>query len=109
MAACEPQKPECSKDNISTNSIDEGLPRELSQLSLSSATSQDELFSDKGHSDSTLKNIFGYFQAQKLCDVALIAGGCRLVCLHANYFILAVYYNYYKFLNIQTADKLLDL
>lgn len=81
MAACEPQKSECSKDNISTNSIDEGLPRELSQLSLSSATSQDELFSDKGHSVSTLKNIFGYFQAQKLCDVALIAGGCRLVCL----------------------------
>ncbi|KOB76183.1 Kelch-like protein 5 [Operophtera brumata] len=76
MAASESQKPECSKDNISTNSIDEGLPRELSQLSLSSATSQDELFSDKGHSDSTLKNIFGYFQAQKLCDVALIAGGC---------------------------------
>lgn len=81
MAACDSQKQETSKDNISTTSIDEGLPRELSQLSLSSATSQDESFSDKGHADATLKNIFGYFQAQKLCDVALIAGGCRLVYL----------------------------
>ncbi|XP_026748878.1 kelch-like protein 5 [Galleria mellonella] len=78
MSGCDSQKPECSKDNISTTSIDEGLPRELSQLSLSSTSSQDEFYCDKGHSDSTLKNIYQYFQAQKLCDVALIAGGCRI-------------------------------
>ncbi|KAL0830632.1 hypothetical protein ABMA28_002774 [Loxostege sticticalis] len=78
MSGCDSQKPESSKDNISTNSIDEGLPRELSQLSLSSASSQDEFYCDKGHSEITLKNIFQYFQSQKLCDVALIAGGCRI-------------------------------
>ncbi|CAG9787729.1 unnamed protein product [Diatraea saccharalis] len=78
MSDCDSQKPECSKDNISTNSIDEGLPRELSQLSLSSASSQDEFYCDKGHSETALKNIFQYFQSQKLCDVTLIAGGCRI-------------------------------
>lgn len=77
MSGCGTQNAEASKDNISTTSIDEGLPRELSQLSLSSASSQDEFFCDKSHSESTIKNIFGYYQAQKLCDVALIAGGCR--------------------------------
>lgn len=81
MSGCDSQKPESTKDNISTNSIDEGLPRELSQLSISSSTSQDEFFCDKGHSEYMLKNIFGYLQAQKLCDVALIAGGSRLVHL----------------------------
>ncbi|RVE44844.1 hypothetical protein evm_010499, partial [Chilo suppressalis] len=78
MSGCDSQKPEGSKDNISTNSIDEGLPRELSQLSLSSASSQDEFYCDKGHSEVTLKNLFHYFQSQKLCDVALIAGGCSI-------------------------------
>ncbi|XP_028175970.1 kelch-like protein 5 isoform X1 [Ostrinia nubilalis] len=78
MSGCDSQKAESSKDNISTNSIDEGLPRELSQLSLSSASSQDEFYCDKGHSEITLKNLFQYFQSQKLCDVALIAGGCRI-------------------------------
>lgn len=85
MSGCDSQKPESSKDNISTNSIDEGLPRELSQLSLSSASSQDEFYCDKGHSEVTLKNIFQYFQSQKLCDVALIAGGCRFVNIVYDY------------------------
>lgn len=67
------------KDNVSRTSVDEGLPRELSQLSLSvSTTSQDESYSYKGHSDVTLRNMYGYFQAKKLCDVVLIAGGCRI-------------------------------
>lgn len=79
MSGCDSQKAEASKDNISTNSIDEGLPRELSQLSLSSASSQDEFYCDKGHSETALKNIYGYYQAQQLCDVVLIAGGTRLV------------------------------
>ncbi|CAH2047275.1 unnamed protein product, partial [Iphiclides podalirius] len=78
MSACESQKSETAKDNISTNSIDEGLPRELSQLSLSSASSQDEFYCDKGHSETALKNIYGYYQSQKLCDVVLIASGCRI-------------------------------
>ncbi|KAH9627698.1 hypothetical protein HF086_016852 [Spodoptera exigua] len=78
MSASETQKPESSKDNISSNSIDEGLPRELSQLSLSSGSSQDEFFCDTGHSGAALKNIFGYYQSQKLCDIVLIAGGCRI-------------------------------
>ncbi|KAI8421797.1 hypothetical protein MSG28_009754 [Choristoneura fumiferana] len=78
MSGCDSQKAEASKDNISTNSIDEGLPRELSQLSLSSASSQDEFYCDKGHSETALKNIYGYYQAQKLCDVVLIAGGTRI-------------------------------
>lgn len=82
MSTSDTQKPETSKDNISSNSIDEGLPRELSQLSLSSAASQDEFFCDTGHSGAALKNIFGYYQSQKLCDVVLIAGGCRFVYLH---------------------------
>lgn len=77
MAASESQKVEASKDNVSTDSVDEGLPRELSQLSLSSSSSQDEFFCDKGHPELTLKNIYGYYQSQKLCDVALIAGSCR--------------------------------
>lgn len=77
MSACDSQKAEPTKDNVSTNSVDEGLPRELSQLSLSSASSQDEYYCDKGHSEITLKNIFSYYQSQKLCDVVLIAGGCR--------------------------------
>lgn len=81
MSVNDSQKPETSKDNISNNSIDEGLPRELSQLSISSVSSQDEFFCDKGHSGSALKNMFGYHQSQKLCDVALIAGGCRFVYL----------------------------
>lgn len=79
MSGCDSQKAESSKDNVSTVSIDEGLPRELSQISLSSASSQDEFFREKGHAEIALKNIFGYYQAQKLCDVFLIAGGCRLV------------------------------
>lgn len=81
MSASDAQKAEASKDNISNNSIDEGLPRELSQLSLSSASSQEEFFCNKGHSGLALKNIFSYYQSQKLCDVALIAGGCRFVYL----------------------------
>lgn len=76
MAASESQKPDGFKDNISNNSIDEGLPRELSQLSLASAASQDE-FTDKGHAENTLKNVCSYYQSQKLCDIVLIAGGCR--------------------------------
>lgn len=84
MSGCDSQKAEASKDSIllSTNSIDEGLPRELSQLSLSSASSTEEFFCDKGHADTALKNIFSYFQSQKLCDVTLVAGGCRFVYLH---------------------------
>ncbi|XP_037969431.2 kelch-like protein 5 isoform X1 [Plutella xylostella] len=77
MAASESQKPDGFKDNISNNSIDEGLPRELSQLSLASAASQDE-FTDKGHAENTLKNVCSYYQSQKLCDIVLIAGGCRI-------------------------------
>lgn len=77
MSNSDSQKPEAAKDNVSTNSIDEGLPRELSQLSLSSGSNPDEFHCNKGHSESTMKNIYGYYQAQKLCDVALIAGGCR--------------------------------
>lgn len=77
MSACETQKGEASKDNISNNSIDEGLPRELSQLSLSSNTSQEEFYCDKGHSDSTLKSIYDYYQSKKLSDIVLIAGGRR--------------------------------
>lgn len=79
MSACESQKTEASKDNVSTHSVDEGLPRELSQLSLSSASNPDEFHCNKGHSEITMKNIFGYYQSQKLCDVSLIAGGCRQV------------------------------
>ncbi|XP_038214043.1 kelch-like protein 5 isoform X1 [Zerene cesonia] len=78
MSTCDTQKAEASKDNVSQNSIDEGLPRELSQLSLSSGSSPDEFHCHKGHSETTLKNIFGYYQAQKLCDVVLIAGTCRI-------------------------------
>ncbi|XP_034829155.1 kelch-like protein 5 [Maniola hyperantus] len=78
MSNSDSQKPEAAKDNVSTNSIDEGLPRELSQLSLSSGSNPDEFHCNKGHSESTMKNIYGYYQAQKLCDVALIAGGCRI-------------------------------
>ncbi|XP_039755120.1 kelch-like protein 5 [Pararge aegeria] len=78
MSNCESQKPEAAKDNVSTNSIDEGLPRELSQLSLSSGSNPDEYHFNKGHSESTMKNIYGYYQSQKLCDVTLIAGGCRI-------------------------------
>ena len=77
MSACETQKTEAAKDNVSTHSVDEGLPRELSQLSLSSASNSDEFHCNKGHSEITMKNMFGYYQSQKLCDVALIAGGCR--------------------------------
>ncbi|GBP42338.1 Kelch-like protein 5 [Eumeta japonica] len=78
MSGCDSQKPETSKDNISSSSVDEGLPREFSHLSLSSSTSQDDVYNDKGHSENTLKNIHAYYHAQKLCDVVLIAGGNRV-------------------------------
>lgn len=78
MSGSDSHKSETTKDNISTNSIDEGLPGELSQLSLSSSSSQDEFFCDKGHAEVALKNIYGYYQSQKLCDVFLIADGCRI-------------------------------
>lgn len=78
MSTTKSQRAECSRDNISTNSIDEGLPRDISQLSLTSVSSQDEVYCDKEHSENTLKNIFGYYEAQKLSDVILIAGGIRI-------------------------------
>ncbi|XP_052740873.1 kelch-like protein 5 isoform X2 [Bicyclus anynana] len=78
MSNCDVKKPETAKDNVSTNSIDEGLPRELSQLSLSSGSNPDEYHCNKGHSETTMKNIYGYYQAQKLCDIALLADGCRI-------------------------------
>lgn len=77
MSGNEPQKSEASKDNVSNNSIDEGLPRDLSQLSFSSGSNPDDFHCNKAHSETTLKNIYGYYQAQKLCDVVLIANGCR--------------------------------
>lgn len=76
MSNCDSQRPETAKDNVSTNSIDEGLPRELSQLSLSGGNPE-EINCHKGHSETTMKNIYGYYQAQQLCDVTLIADGCR--------------------------------
>lgn len=80
MSACDPQKSETANDNVSTNSIDEGLPREFSQISLTSTSSQDEFYNN-GHSEVALKNIYGYYRSQKLCDVVLIAEGCRWVPL----------------------------
>ncbi|XP_013138064.1 PREDICTED: kelch-like protein 5 [Papilio polytes] len=77
MSACDPQKSETANDNVSTNSIDEGLPREFSQISLTSTSSQDEFYNN-GHSEVALKNIYGYYRSQKLCDVVLIAEGCRI-------------------------------
>lgn len=77
MSLSNSQKADASKDNISNNSIDEGLPRELSEISLSSTSSQDEIYCDKNHPENTLKNIYSYYQSQKLSDVVLIAGGCR--------------------------------
>ncbi|XP_041980208.1 kelch-like protein 5 [Aricia agestis] len=78
MSGCDNRKGENSKDNISTISADEGLPRELSQISLSSESNSEECHCDEKHSESTLKNIYGYYQSQKLCDVVLIAGECRI-------------------------------
>lgn len=77
MSACDTPKADTMKDNVSRNSVDEGLPRELSSISIASGNIQDDVFCARGHPQHTLKNIFGYYQTKKLCDVVLIAGGTR--------------------------------
>lgn len=55
----------------------ENLPRDFSRLSLFSSistTSQDEQFRCEGHAEHSLSCMQHYLQAEKLCDVTLIAG-----------------------------------
>ncbi|XP_045535854.1 kelch-like protein 5 [Papilio machaon] len=77
MSARDPLNSETAIDNVSTNSTDEGLPRDFSQISLTSTSKQDEFYSN-GHSELALKNLYGYYRSQTLCDVVLIAEGCRI-------------------------------